>query len=268
MAIGQRETVEALLERSGREHVPLRRSFVQRRSRGGGAGSLAGFVRLRRGRALDLYLLVHAVASAPPYDAAFPAAVWSRALGLGSYASAETLVSKSWTWLEGRRLISTQRRGRLREITLLHEDGSGQPYRHPGEQGAESRGHYFKLPYAYWRGNFHNRISLPAKATLLIALSLGDDFVLPAERGGQWYGLSRDTVRKGLRDLRLLGLLAFREERKEAPLSAHGYTMQRRYRLQEPFRVRVHADPTTRDTRFVAERGTTSVGSAVGSRQA
>lgn len=248
MSVGQRETVDALLERSGRDHVPVRRGFVQRRPKGGGAGPLAPFVRARRGRALDLYLLVHAVASAPPYDATFPAAVWARALDLGSQASAETLVSKSWSWLEGQRLVRTQRRGRLREVTLLHEDGSGQPYRHPGEQGAESRGHYFKLPYAYWRGNFQNRISLPAKAVLLIALSLRDDFVLPTERGAQWYGLSRDTVRKGLRDLRLLGLLAFREERKEAPLSAYGYTLQRHYTLQAPFGSRPKPNVKTENT--------------------
>lgn len=234
--VGQAETIEALLERSGREEVPIRRTFVQRATRGGGAGPLAHFVRNRRGRALDLYLLLHAVASAPPYDAAFPAAVWARALGLRSYSSSETLVSKSWTWLEGQRLVETRRRRRLREITLLYEDGSGRRYRHPGEQGAEDRGHYFKLPHVYWRLNVHNRISLPAKATLLIALSLRDDFILPTDRGVSWYGLSRDTVRKGLRDLRLLGFLAMREVRKEAPLSAHGFTLERHYTLKAPFR--------------------------------
>jgi hypothetical protein len=233
---GQAKTIAALLERSSRDEVPIRRSFVQRPERGGGAGPLARFVRHRRGRALDLYLLVHAVASAPPYDAAFPAAVWARALGLSASSSSETLVSKSWTWLERQHLVETRRRKRLREITLLYEDGSGRPYRHPGEQGAEGRGHYFKLPYAYWRLNVHNRISLPAKAVLLIALSLRDDFVLPTERGIQWYGLSRDSVRKGLRDLRLLGFLGMRELRKDAPLSANGFTLERHYTLRAPFR--------------------------------
>lgn len=234
--VGQAETVEALLERSGRDEVPIRRSFVQRPERGGGPGPLAGFVRHRRVRALDLYLLAHAVASAPPYDAAFPASVWARALGLRDYSSSATLVSKSWTWLEEGRLVETRRRRRLREVTLLYEDGSGRPYRHPGEQGAEERGHYFKLPYSYWRLNIHNRIGLPAKAVLLIALSLRDDFILPTERGAAWYGLSRDTVRKGLRDLRLLGFLAMREVRKQAPLSAHGFTVERKYMLRPPFR--------------------------------
>jgi len=234
--VGQAETIEALLERSGREDVPIRRSFVQQAARGGGAGPLARFVRYRRGRALDLYLLAHAVASAPPYDAAFPAAVWGRALGLGSYSSSETLVSKSWTWLEEQKLVATRRRDRLREITLLYEDASGRLYRHPGEQGAEDRGHYFKLPYSYWRLNIQNRIGLPAKAVLLIALSLREDFILPTERGVQWYGLSRDTVRKGLRDLRLLNFLSMWEVRKEAPLSAHGFTLERHYTLRAPFR--------------------------------
>lgn len=234
--VGQAETIAALLERSSRDEVPIRRTFVQRADRGGGAGPLARFVRHRRGRALDLYLLAHAVASAPPYDVAFPAAVWSRALGLSAYSSSETLVSKNWTWLEHQRLVRTQRRRRLREVTLLYEDGSGRPYRHPGEQGSEERGHYFKLPYAYWRLNVQNRVSLPAKTVLLIALSLRDDFILPTERGVQWYGLSRDTVRKGLRDLRLLGFLTMREVRKEAPLSAHGFTRERHYTLRAPFR--------------------------------
>jgi hypothetical protein len=193
-------------------------------------------VRNRRTRALDLYLLGHAVASAPPYDAAFPAAVWARALGLGDYGSAETAVSKNWTWIETQQLVTTRRRSRVREVTLLREDGSGEPYRHPGEEGAERRGHYFKLPYEYWEGNFPNRISLSAKAVLLIGLSLRDDFVLPTEKGARWYGLSRDTVRKGLRDLRLLGLLEMREQRKPAPLAAAGFTLERRYSMRPPFR--------------------------------
>jgi hypothetical protein len=234
-SVGQRETVDALLQRSGRDSVPIRRSFVQAPGRGGGAGPLAAFVSQRRARALDLYLLLHAVASAPPYDARFPAAVWARALGVAEQSAADSFVSKSWHWLEDRKLIASRRRGRLREVTLLQEDGSGLPYRHPGEHGAEARGHYFKLPHSYWAGNFPHRMSLPGKAVLLIALSLRDDFVLPTERGARWYGLSRDTVRKGLRELRLLGLLDMRELARPAPLTALGYTQERHYSLRAPF---------------------------------
>ncbi len=230
----QAETVTALLERSGRDALPLRRSFVQVRQRGGGAGPLAAFVRERRGVALDLYLLGRAVASQEPFDVALPADVWVRALGLGASSSAASTISKSWTWLASENLIATGRRGRLREVRFLREDGSGRPYRHPGRD-EEQRGDYFKLPYAYWEGNFPGRLGLPAKALLLIALSLGDDFWLPRERGARWYGLSRDTVSRGLATLLRLGLLDVRTHYKKAPLSALGVTEERRYTLRPPF---------------------------------
>ena len=112
----------------------------------------------------------------------------------------------------------------------MFEDGSGRPYRHPGPEGD-----YFKLPYAYWEGLYPGRLSLPAKALLLIALSLGPDFWLPHERGARWYGLSRDTVSRGLATLLRLGLLEVRHERKKAPLSPQGFTEERRYALRPPF---------------------------------
>jgi hypothetical protein len=243
----QLETIQALLERSKRPEpfLPIRRSFVQVKPRGGGGPApLAAFVRNRRVKALDLYLLAHAVASGKPYDVRLPAAVWARALGPVPPLSSQKFISRTWTWLEGQKLIETERVGRMRRVVILSEDASRKPYRHPGEKGLEDRGHYFKLPYAYWHGNFHNRLGLPAKAVLLIALSLQDDFLLPIERGQDWYGLSRDTVRKGLRDLRALGLLDVREFYKPAPLSTLGYTRERRYTLREPFRP--HASTSAR----------------------
>jgi hypothetical protein len=234
-----KETIEALLERSGRRtYVPIRRSFVQDPKRGGGAGPIASFVHQRRSRTLDLYLLAHAVASAPPFDVCFPATVWARALGISDQPGAGSTISKHWTWLVQRGLIQSERSGRLRKVTLLKEDGSGLPYKHPGREG-----NYFKLPYAYWEGNFHNRMGLPAKAVLLIALSLKDEFLLPTKQGAAWYGLSRDTVRKGLRTLRLLGILEMQEVRKKAPLAPLGFTMERRYTLKEPFRPIAPSSP-------------------------
>lgn len=230
----QAETIAALLERSGRDALPLRRSFVQVRQRRGGAGPLAAFVHERRAIALDLYLLSHAVASQEPFDVALPAEVWARALGLGQTAGAGATISKSWSWLERQHLIVSSRRGRLREVRFLREDGSGRPYRHPGRD-EEQRGDYFKVPYSYWEGSYPGRLGLPAKAVLLIALSLGDDFWLPTERGSRWYGLSRDTVSRGLSTLLRLGLLDVRVNYKKAPLAPQGITQERRYMLRPPF---------------------------------
>lgn len=229
----QRDAIEALLLRSRRDHVPIRRSFVQLRERGGGAGALAWFIHERRTKTLDLYLLTVALASAPPYDVALASSVWARALGISDYKSASSTVSRSWTWLADHHLIHTGRRGRLREVRLLREDGSGDPYSHPS-----SEGDYFKLPYVYWRANLHNRLGLPAKSVLLIALSLRQPFKLPAEHAARWYGVSRDTIAKGLRDLRTLGIIDYRESVKPAPLTAAGITRERLYVLQRPFRTK------------------------------
>ena len=230
----QAETVAALLKRSGRSALPLRRSFVQVRQRGGGAGPLAAFVRERRGVALDLYLLGRAVASQEPFDVALPAEVWARAIGLSGTSGAASTISKSWSWLEDQHLVTSAKRGRLREVRFLREDGANRPYRHPGRD-EEQRGDYFKLPYAYWEGSYPGRLGLPAKAVLLIALSLGEDFWLPRERGARWYGLSRDSVSRGLGTLLRLGLLDLRVGYKKAPLAPRGITEERRYTLRPPF---------------------------------
>jgi len=225
-----RETVAAMLDRSNREFVPIRRSFVQAPDHGGGPGPLAAFVSQRRGRALDLYLLCHAVASSPPYDVSFASQVWARALGIEGKAGSSSAISRSWTWLEECKLVSSERRGRRKIVSILKEDGSGSSYTHPGSQGR-----YLKLPYAYWRGNFNNRIGLPAKAVLLIALSQRREFVLPADQAASWYGISRETIQRGLRTLRLLGILEGSTKVKKAPLAPSGITRETHYSLRDPF---------------------------------
>ncbi|HVL93809.1 MAG TPA: hypothetical protein VM264_10760, partial [Acidimicrobiales bacterium] len=72
--VTQADTIAALLERSKRAEVPIRKTFAQQ---GTGKvrdpGPLAGFVSNHDERALDLYLLAHAAASAEPFDVVLPA---------------------------------------------------------------------------------------------------------------------------------------------------------------------------------------------------
>ncbi len=224
-----------LTERGGRrDFVPLARAFLQMRRRGGGAGPLSWFVKARRRRALELYLLAHAVASVEPYDVALPARVWALALGLPDTASSRVFVSSSWTWLEQHGLLRTERDGRLRRVWLLEETGSGAPYAH-GSAAKRERLDYFKLPHAFWLEGWNERLSLPAIAVLLIALSLPNTFSLPHERAGEWYGLSRDTIRRGVAELRRHELLAMRATWKATPLSPTGAAEDRRYTLTGSF---------------------------------
>lgn len=224
-----------MIGRGGRRtFVPISRSFLQQTESGGGAAVLSQFVKARRGRALDLYLLVHAVASKPPYDVVLPAIVWARALGMPETESSTVQISTTLSWLEEQRLIRTQRVANRRRIELLSDDGSGFEYRHPGLARSDRVG-YFKLPYGYWLDGWSDRMGLPGKAVLLIAVSLQDQFILPHKHAAGWYGLSRDTVRRGLKELVDLELLSVRRWRKRAPLAPNGFTMEHRYTLKGPF---------------------------------
>src|SRR5262249_48760567 len=141
-----------LLTRCKRDHVPFRRSFVQNTAPGGGPAPLAGFVTNRREIGFDLYSLHHASACGGNYAIRLHALVWARALGLPETAHNASLISRNWAWLEEQHLITKARDRRLLNVTLLTEDGSGDPYTHPGKQG-----NYFKLSHAYWLDGWVDR---------------------------------------------------------------------------------------------------------------
>lgn len=234
----QQETVDAILQRSGRttRRVPIRESFVQRRGQSRtGPGPVADLVHRGDERSLDLFLLVHALATAPPYDALLSARVWARALGIGG-DHATSAVSKTWSRLENARLVERERSGRRVRVRLLREDGTGRVYRAP--DGRRDTDRYFSLPFQYWTSDdsWYRRLRLPEKTLLLISLSLQDRFVLPYDRAPEWYGVSTDTARRGLTGLVNHGLLRVQKEWRSTPLIDTGYIEVRHYTLTGAFR--------------------------------
>jgi hypothetical protein len=227
-----RETVQWLLTTSKRKgSVPVHKVFVQHKvGKLAQPGPLANFVTAGRERALDLYLLLLLRSAGHPHKVVLPAGVWARAVGLGSSATASGAISKQWAWLEEQQLISRNRRGSRAEITVRREDASGHDYL-PGQQG----GPWLRLPFAYWEENWFGKLDLPAKAVLVIGLSLLDDFYLPQEKGPEWYGLSPDSLGRGLRTLKSHGLLTERVLQKKAPGAPQGFTRQHYYTLRAPF---------------------------------
>jgi hypothetical protein len=198
-------------------------------------------VRNRDLRGLHAYLLLLGIISSGDsqdgWSTTLPIKVWARAFGTtrdASPASAATAVSKLLTRLEQRKLITRQRHGRERKIrvTLLREDGSSQPYTRPGKGNSDR---FLRLPYAFWRDGWHERLDLPATAMLLVALHEKNNFELPAERVPDWYGWSADTAERGLATLEQLRLLTHTARLKKAPLSPSGLTKVNRYLLHEPF---------------------------------
>lgn len=182
---------------------------------------------MRRPLALLLYLLAHCIARADPWDATLPAMVWARALDREG-PSAESSVSRNFGWLEEQRLIRSERYKRMRRVFLLREDGSGDPYVRP-------KGNYFTVPLAFFLEDWHAELSLPAVAVLLIGRDLAPPFELRKEHAARWYGISADTLQRGLDELRDASLLSVTPRRTAAPRVRQGWTMVNQYRLLAPF---------------------------------
>ena len=238
----QEETVAAFVEASDRRGraAPVRRQFLQGGRQGVAMpGPLSAIVRSRDEIALDLYLLHRARASSAPFDVTAHSAVWARAVGMeGNVGS--SAVSKAWRRLEDKYgLIRKERRGRFAKIISLREDGSRRPYEIPTGRSWNDR--YFKIPFGYWLDaeQWHSTLSLRAKATLLVALSLPSPFVLPTERAPAWYGISADTLERGLHELGEHGVLSRVLRVRKAPLAPAGKT-----RVAEYTRVGAFAAPT------------------------
>lgn len=215
-----------------RRTTPIRRSFLQDPSGEGGEAPLRWFVRDRRELALDLFLLLNCTASAPPWDVEMAAMAWARALDMRQTVGSETTVSKNWSWLEEKQLIRSERQHRLRKIYMLTEDGSGHEYARPKK--GEPRG-FFRFPFIYFTDRWHQQLSLPAKAVLLIALSQKSTFTLVTERAAGWYGVSADTLQRGIDELRDLGLLTTWLVSRKAPRARLGFTSTSHHRLNPPF---------------------------------
>jgi hypothetical protein len=156
-------------------------------------------------------------------------------LSTSSDTRSPATVSRAWAVLENLNLI---RRERGQPVRPQREDGSGVPWTHPGED-RDAVG-YFSLPRRYWTDGWHERLRLPGKALLLILLAETNTpgspaFTLPAEKIAAHYGLSLSTVRRGLQELRDLGLLGEHWQRVPAPRSATGWTYRTHYWLNAPF---------------------------------
>ncbi|MFI7246192.1 hypothetical protein [Streptomyces qinglanensis] len=248
--LGQPETIKLILDRSQRptRTVPIRRAFLQREASKGGIkspGALATLVRRSAKRPLDLYLLLSAVTSGGDFSVTEWSTTWARSVGIFDEAAGTTAVSRAWKVLKDLQLIFRVRgEGGKSTITKLHEDGSGRPYTSPGENLGDP---YFQLPYEYWDKDWHNALSLPGKAMLLIALNQRKlEFTLPQERMYEWYGISADSAGKGISELQKHGILVHVDDEWFDTLKTRsGRGSRHVYSLLPPFTPRALGEPTT-----------------------
>jgi len=232
------DSVKAMLDRTGRSAVPIRRSFIQSETAGedGSRGAvLARIVHTRDVAALDAYLLIHAMASSEPFDTEYPAISWVRALGLDSSATPDA-ARGHWAKITARlidlKLIRRERRGNRMAYVLLREDGSGDEYERPK---TATDGHWFALPHTYWTLGHVQRLTLAEKAMLLVSLDQLSNFTLPVDRVPAWYGISAATAARGLTGLRRHGLLTYETRWRMDAKSPTGWAEERGYHLLDSF---------------------------------
>ncbi|WP_052425217.1 hypothetical protein [Streptomyces fulvoviolaceus] len=249
-AVSQDDTIRMLLnesKRSGRA-VPIRRAFVQDAAPGPRLVTQPGPLRhlLRSPERLELFLLVHCVASRDNWGVTRRSETWGRAAGI-SFATdgtASAAVSRHLAKLKKLKLITTAPDGRMTRITKLLEDGSGDPYTLPsGNEEGSRKDIYFKVPFAYWEQDYYKSLTMPAKAMLFIFMSQRSrSFVLHKEKQfASWYGISPATVGRGITELKAKGLLyEFLTEQYLDGSSIFGQSTGVRWALAAPFGLNIN----------------------------
>jgi hypothetical protein len=235
--------LSAILWESHRDAMPLRRSFLQSQDGHHQPGTAALFVTQRRERALDLFLLLHALSSSAPHAETLPVEVWAPLIGSedARRSSVHDQFRKNLYWLNEQNFVRITRDDREAPTVELLREGSGtSPYEHPAATGDS----YLTLPHTYWKHGWDRRLDLPAKVVLLIARSLRPGFLLPGQQAAEWYGVSAPTIQRGLASLRQHRLLWTTFEQRAAPRSPVGYRTERRHTLIGPFSRDTPAAPT------------------------
>ncbi|MFC9627555.1 hypothetical protein ACFTXM_49045 [Streptomyces sp. NPDC056930] len=248
-----RDTRTAVLTRSIRANVPLRKTFVQA-NKGAASrhGPLKDFVTGRDLRGLKAYLLIVAACSNGDkgWSTTHDSAVWARLMDIHETATDQSARTGAWRALrrlQERKLIECSRSGTMIKVTLLREDGSGESYDRPVGDAEENL--FLQIPTTFWTMGRDERLDLPGLALFLVVAREKNWSAFPAGKAPEWYGWSPDTHERGLKQLVNLGLVERREHRTKAPLSPLGFTMAYQYQrtaITRPRKPKKSAAPAGR----------------------
>jgi hypothetical protein len=232
------DTRSDFLRVSGSGYTVVRQHFVQFDSSLSRPGMLSTMVSERKHRALVLYLLLLTVWPYLRTRDPFSSAIWIRALSSSKGAQwNRSELSKAWTQLVQLGLVQRERDGRFSRIQPMREDAQ-QAYKAPSGIKKTWSEAYFTLPGEFWTDEWFARLNLAELAVLLIVAketTTKDEMYVTEERVADWYGISPNTLRKGVQGLERKGLLKRRPERRKAPLTSLGYTIRWWYSLTGPF---------------------------------
>lgn len=215
--------------RIGRRKAQVRYTFVERFTHTEQPPPMARMLRGGRGGQVRLKLYLSYL-WLQKEDAARELAIrhsaWATLLDLPDPEKAGARrISDAQAWLEEHRFIDVRRTGRLNLVTVLDENGRGDPWVAPGAAAKKEKEtsdlgvllhRYIQIPQTFWtRG--HIAVLSGAAVAMFLALlcengGLGEDVPLwfsPRDAEGR-FALSEDTRSKGLRELGNAGLVTTR----------------------------------------------------------
>jgi hypothetical protein len=238
----RRANLAELLLASRRDAVPIRERFLQIRGDPPEPGPLSELVRGGYDHALDVYLLILAATSSPPHRLYINPDFWALLTRKRSQSlrNARRVLYRSLDALSDLELIRQETHLGVPLYRILDESGSGNAYFHPATRGDR----YLTLPHAYWERGFDRRLELPGKVVLLLARSLKpESFTLPLANAMQWYGVSPDTLRRGMDELVKAKLVRYTKEDVASAKAPRGTVVRRTYTLLGPV---AHKKPAQR----------------------
>jgi hypothetical protein len=230
---------------SHRTAVPIRDSLLQiRHTSGSEPGLLSEIVRGRHHHALDVYLLILAATASAPHRLHVHPDFWAALVQRPSQSprNAKLALYRSLDILESLELVRRETRLGMPAFQVLDESGTGDLYFHP----ATRHERYMTLPHTYWTTGLDRTLGLTGKAVLLLARSLRPTgFTLPLARSMAWYGISRDTLRRGMDELIRAKVVRYSKADVSSLHAPRGTSVRRTFVLVGPMARTPTTEPAT-----------------------
>jgi hypothetical protein len=222
-------------KRARERKTPVRHAFIgfewQSSEPLSEAPPLALLLRATKGGAVRLKfylaLLWQAGGGDERHSVTWPARAWAALLDLPDPEHrGDRRIRDAIRVLERAHLLTAIRApGQPIQLILRRDDGSGEPYTHPGEaaRAAKEAGEFdrselfVQLPPGFWTRGWAIVLSAPGVAMLLVLLMLTENgaktgvWINPSQARSR-FGLSEDTWTRGVAELRRHGLLEIRKK--------------------------------------------------------
>lgn len=224
-------------------NCPIRREFFE------GDGGPAPFVRVLGNSDVRFPLYVSLLWASPggDHDTAFSAGNWAMLLGLSDFArTGKRRIHRAISELADLGFVHVDRNGsRPVRVTLLREDGSGEPYSKPSKSAKAGEYSYINVPSDWWMNGWIARASAKAFAMWTFIRHFDknahEQWVWLPQSATTRQGLSPDRRQRGIRELGAIGLIETWRDQASYDFSNRGSKYKVKL-IMEPLGTRAESD--------------------------